>query len=100
MVTIPEFHDPVQDILRKFWDTEAIGIADAEPEMMRELLNNVQFHDNHYEVSLPWKEGHFNLPNHFSISMNRLRHLQIKFLKNPDPLTECHRIIQEQFKRA
>ena len=67
---------------------------------MKELLNNVQFHDNHYEISLPWKEVNFDLPNHFFISVNRLRHLQIKLLRDPDLLTEYHRIIQEQFKKG
>ena len=99
MTTIPEVSDPVQDIIRKFWDTESIGIVKTEPEMMKELLENIQFCGNHYEVSLPWKEGKFDLPNHFSISVNRLRHLQSKLLRDPDLLAEYHHIIQDQLKR-
>jgi len=62
-------------MLHNFWDIEAIGIVDTKPEMTKEFLSHIQFHDNHYEVSLPWKEGHFDLHNHFSISLNCLKHL-------------------------
>ena len=98
MTSIPEVQDPVQDMLCTFWDTKAIVIVNTEPEVTKEFLNHLQFHDNHYEVSLPWKEGQFNLPNHFSISLNRLRHLQHKLLKDPDLITEYNRIIQEQLQ--
>ena len=97
MTTIPEVSDPVQDIIR---NTKSIGIVETEPEMMKELLENIQFCGNHYEVSLPWKEGKFDLPNHFSISVNRLRHLQSKLLRDPDLLAEYHHIIQDQLKRG
>ena len=70
MRTIPEGSDAVQDIICKFWDTESIGIVETEPEMMKELLENIQFCGNHYEVSLPWKEGKFDLPNHFFLSVS------------------------------
>jgi len=93
VASIPEVEDPVQDMLRKFWDTESIGIVDTEPEATKEFLNHIQFHDNHYEVSLPWKEGQFNLPNHFDISLNRLKHLHTKLLRDPELLGEYHRII-------
>ena len=89
MATIPEVHDPVQDILHKFWDTVSIGIVDTEHEGTSE---NVQFYDNDYEVSLPWREGHFDLPKHFSISINHLRYLQIKLPRDPDLRTEYHHI--------
>ena len=100
VTSIPEVQDPVQDMLRKFWDTESIGIVDTEQEMTNEFSNHIQFHENYYEVSLPWKEGHCDLPNHFSLSLNRLRHLQHKLLRNPDLLTEYNRIIEEQLQKG
>ena len=100
VTSIPEVQDPVQDMLRKFWDTESIGIVDTEQEMTNEFSNHIQFHENYYEVSLPWKEGQCDLPNHFSLSLNRLRHLQHKLLRNPDLLTEYNRIIEEQLQKG
>ena len=66
VASIPEVQDPVQDMLCKVWDTEAIRVVYTESEMMWEFLNHVQFHDNCYEVSIPWKEGQFDSPNYFS----------------------------------
>ncbi|XP_065895824.1 uncharacterized protein [Dysidea avara] len=67
---------------------------------MKELLNHIQFHDNHYEVLLPWKEGQFYLPNHYFISSNHLRYLQHKLLRDPDLHSEYNRIIQEQLQKG
>jgi len=100
VTTLPEVQDPVQDVLRKFWDMESIGVLDTDHTLTDEFLNCVQFCNNHYEVSLPWKERHYDLPNHFTISLNRLRHLQHKLLGDPDLLTEYNRIIQEQLQKG
>ena len=100
VTTIPEVWDPVQNMLRKFWDTESIGVLDTDHALTDEFLNCVQFCNNHYEVLLSWKERHYDLPNYFTISLNHLRHLQHKFLRDPDLLTEYNRIIQEQLQKG
>ena len=62
VITIPEVQDPVQDMLHKFWDTESIGVLDTDHTKTDEFLSCVQFHDKHYEILLPWKEGHYDSP--------------------------------------
>ena len=65
-------------------------------------LGSFNFHTIHaglrvkegrYEDALPWQEGHFELPSHYSLSLTRLRYLQHRLIKNPELLNEYDRII-------
>jgi len=49
-------------------------------------------------VTLPWKENHPDIPDHFLLSLNQLRYLQRKLLKSPPLLEEYDSIIREQLK--
>jgi len=47
------------------------------------VLERMQFNHKHYEVTLPWKENHPDIPDHFLLSLNRHGYLQRKLLKSP-----------------
>ena len=73
---------------------------DEKAVLLNEFLPDIQFNEGRYEIQLPWKEGCFELSNHFSLAMGRLRHLQAHLLRNPELLNEYNRIICEQLKKG
>ena len=53
-----------------------------------------------YDVNLPWKEPHLMLPDNYSLSKSRLMSLLSRLRKDPEVLTECHDVIQEQLNTS
>lgn len=92
--------DQLVELLRKFWELEAIGITNVPPHMDSQFLSSVEFTGGHYEISLPWKEGCLNFSDHFLLSLNRLRSLHCRLLKDPQLLKEYDHIIQDQLTRG
>jgi len=91
--------DTLASILHRFWDTESLGIIDKDGDKKPDtFLEQLQFNCNCYEVALPWKESHPDIPDHFVLSINRLRYLQHKLLKSPQLLREYDSIIRDQLK--
>ena len=94
-------NDILLTMLHRFWHTESIGVLQDDCENATPtFLNQVHFKEDRYEVSLPWKEGHFKIPEHYVMCVNRLRYLQLKLLKSPDLLHEYDNIIQDQLKQG
>ena len=89
-------HEPLQDILRTFWETEAIRITKVEHQVTANFLDHIQFKDGRYEAALPWNEVCPELSDHY---MNRLRHLQ-HLIKHPELLKEYNHIILEQLEKG
>lgn len=92
--------DPLTSMLHRFWDTESLGITDKDDNQEQcSFLERLQYNcNNRYEVALPWKEDHPCIPDHFVLSLNRLRYLQNKLLKSPQILKEYDSIIRDQLK--
>jgi len=91
--------DVLSSMLHRFWDTESLGIIDKDgDDESPTFLQRLQFNHKRYEVALPWKENHPDIPDHFLLSLNRLRYLQRKLLKSPPLLEEYDSIIREQLK--
>ena len=93
--------DALITMLHRFWNTESIGILEEEsdkatPAFLEEML----FKQNRYEVGLPWKEDHPEIPDHYTVCLNRLRFLQRKLLKSPELLHEYDSIIRDQVEKG
>ena len=58
--------------------------------------NNIEFRERRYNVSLPFKDNHDILEDHYDTSKERLKRLAKTFRKNPELLSEYDRIINEQ----
>ena len=56
--------------------------------------------DGRYEISLPWNEVHSYLPDYYDLSLNRLRHLQQRLVKQPELLMEYNHIISDQLQKG
>ena len=87
-------------MLHHFWNTESIGILDDNDNTTPTFLNQLEFKKprSRYEVGLPWKEDHPEIPDHFALCLNRLRFLHCKLL--PELLQEYDLIIQDQLNQG
>eukprot|EP00795_Rhopilema_esculentum_P005667 gene5667-10907_t len=98
-------HEPCKDEdlkhdLKMFWDYETLGIKENEPSVYDEFLNNVEFLNDRYEVSLPLKEDHKIIPDNYSVSEKRLFSLLNKLKNHPEVLNEYDKIISDQLKNG
>jgi len=94
--------DALVTMLRQFWDTEAIGVSTdcMDDSSTQTFIERLRFSQHRYEVGLPWKEGHCNIPDHFTVCLNRLRLLHSRLLRNPELLAEYNAILQEQLQQG
>jgi hypothetical protein len=80
--------DPIVNTLRKFWETESIGIKSSERCWESAFNESVRFNGERYEIDLPWKYEMPQLPSDFDLCVKRLRSLQRRLVSQPDLLTE------------
>ena len=59
------------------------------------LCVTLQVKNGRYEVSLPWREYHDDLPDNYSLSRRRLHGLLKRLQQNPEVLREYDSIIRE-----
>ena len=93
----PELN-PLDDTLRSFWELESLGIHGPERTVHDEFVDAISFKDGRYQVSLPWKEFHKPLPDHYQLSLKRLWGLLRRLRQNPTVLREYDHIIRDQLK--
>ncbi|KRZ48027.1 hypothetical protein T02_431 [Trichinella nativa] len=79
--------DHVDDILKKFWDMEAIGIKDEEKgidsKASQLFEKTVHFDGERYEVQLPWSNEESQLPNNYKQALDRLIQTEQSLRRNP-----------------
>ena len=94
----PSEDDVLANSVKRFWDTESVGISDitANDEELFEI--DVRRKGNCYEVKFPWKENTQPSSNGYQLSESRLRSLHHKLRKEASLLAEYDAIIQEQMK--
>ena len=71
---------PPDDILRKFWELEALGIKEnteeqpmAVDERAATVAGSLKFENGLYEVGIPWKDGEPKLTNNYDAALLRLQ---------------------------
>ena len=84
--------------VKKFWDTESIGVIENStvPENEELFLSSISFDGTRYEVGLPWRDGHPDVPNHLTMCQTQLKLLQRRLCSKPELVQEYSRIIEEQ----
>ena len=84
---------PPDDILRKFWELEALGIKEtSEKQAMTAdervatatVAGSLKFENGLYEVGIPWKDGEPKLTSNYEAALLRLQS-QEKSLRKRDP---------------
>ena len=90
--------DELTKLLQRFWDTESIGIFEADQSTEPQFLREVQFNETsqRYQVSLPWKEGCPSIGNGYSSCVSRLRQIHSRLKKDWVLLKEYSNVIKQQ----
>ena len=86
--------------LQIFWDLESLGIHRLERTTYDEFADTFTFQDDRYKVSLPWKDFHESLPDHYQISHHKLLGLLCWLRQDPSIVWEYEAIIQDQLKKS
>ena len=94
--------DETNDLLRKFWDLEAIGIKEdntramtqEETKALRTVQSTQVLKDDRYEIGLPWKEGEPDFKSNFDMACSRLNNLEKSLLKKPEVAKTYREIIK------
>ena len=88
--------------MKSFWEIESVGIKEGDNlESSSELfLSNVRFVEGRYEVGLPWLKEKSEVPQHYNLCFNRLKHLQRRLIKDPSLLKEYQCLINDQLGRG
>ena len=85
----------IEERVHTLWDLDSLGIREKN-EVHETLIDNIFFTGKRYQVGLPWKVGHGDLPPNFEISLMRLNNLLRKLRKDPSTLQKYNDIILEQ----
>lgn len=91
--------DELTASLKRFWETESIGIKSFEADdhsEKQDFVRNIRFTGERYEVGLPWKEEHPEIGTDYDLCHNRLRSLYCKLKKEPELLEEYNKSIEDQ----
>jgi hypothetical protein len=91
--------DMSEEVLRKFWDLESIGICPQETvqddHCLKEFEHSIIKNGNRYEVALPWKGDHPPLLNNESLARKRLGSLSRKFSMDPELKLRYNKVLSE-----
>ena len=64
----PIENDPFRIELRRFRDYESCGIQDKGMSINDRVVEDIEFVDSRYQVRLPFKEYHEQLPDNFLVA--------------------------------
>ena len=90
----------LDDILRTFWDLEALGIHEEEESPLNGFAECITFVNGRYEVPLPWRESHGILLSNRALALNRLHGLLRRLEQHPEIRAEYDAIIQDQLNKG
>ena len=97
-----ESNDEIVSVLRRFWETDSIGIENDHDVHQEKLIENeivkpvFNDEDNHYEVGLPWKEDYLPSSSNYRLCEMRLKTLHYKLKNESNLLSDYHQIIKDQ----
>lgn len=90
----------LDDRLRRFWELESLGVSDDESPVHDKFVQSISFNGERYTVSLPWREGHPSLPDHFELCYKRLLGLFKRLKQDPQLLRNYHSVIKDQISNG
>ena len=99
-----ETHSPLEeklnDHLKWFWELQSLGVADNETSVYDKFVQQVKYDGHRYEVSLPWKEHHPALLDHYELCVKRLINLLRRLKQSPQLPSNYDSIIQDQVSKG
>ncbi len=97
-LVMKEDEDELTNAVRKFWNTESVGIIEPDQSTEREFLRGLQFNEasQRYQVSLPWKEECQPIASGYLACVSRVRQTHSRLKKDPELLKEYANVIKQQ----
>ena len=86
--------------LKRFWSLESLGISKEEHPVQQQFSQRITFDNGRYEVHLPWKQTHLDLPDNHDFCKRRLGSLLKRLGQNPELLRHYDSIIQDQLRQG
>ena len=84
--------------LNQMFELDTLGISESD-SVHETFLKDVKCENNHYVVSLPWREHHDTLPDDkYELCVGRLKSTLRRLRKNPLLLDKYHKAIQDQIE--
>ena len=94
---IDEEGDELTNAVRKFRNTESIGIIETDQLTDHEFLTEVQFNESRrYQVSLPSNEGCLPIDSGYSSCVSRLRQTHSRSKKDSELLKEYSNVTKQR----
>ena len=91
--------EDLDEVLRSFWKLESLGVECSEDSVLDSFSQTIQYNEGRYEVTLPWKDSHPELPTNYELSYTRLQGLLRRLKRDPDILNEYDAIIGSQLQQ-
>ena len=81
-------------------DFESLGIKNKEAPVYENFLKTLEFVQQKYEVSLPFKVNHPFIPGKYSLSLHRFHSLIKRLKSKPDILIQYNSVITDQSQHS
>ena len=75
---------PLSEKIERFWDWDTLRILEKERSVNEKFLDYISFHDNRYEVRLPFKEDHPMIEDNYELCKKRLSQLKKQLYNKPE----------------
>ena len=92
--------EDLDEVLQSFWKLESLGVEGSEDSVLDAFSQTVQYNGGRYEVSLPWKDSHPELPTNYELSYTRLQGLLRRLRRDPEILYEYDATIRSQLQQG
>ena len=102
-----EERGPSDDVLRQFWELEAIGIRDEtereltpdEKAAVAQVTETSRFKNDRYEIGIPWKRGEPHLVNNYEMALKRLKTQEQSLLRKSPEIAQAYDEIIKDYER-
>lgn len=96
---------PPKTELEDFWNMESIGIVDkptsTDDEIaMEKFHDTLEYKDNRYQVTWPWKEDKPDLPTNKELALGRLNTLVNRMKHRPELLQKYDQVMRDQLQKG
>jgi len=105
MLTIIDPSLESQSNLERFWNLELIGIKESpiavdDDQALDNFNKTIEYTDDRYLVTWPWKDSSPDLPDNYHLAVGRLKSTIQKLRKDPHLLKMYADVIQDQLDRG
>ena len=98
--------DDFNEMLKRFWDLETMGITPPKPVMTADesvawhkVSESIKFENDNYVVAVPWQNERPNLPNNRPLVEKHLESTEQKLSKNPEIADSYQKVIKEYLEK-